>query len=151
MKVKSTKRFRRLTLVTTTLGSFMCFITGLAGYLSFGSTTDTNILSNFDGTMGSVFKVFLIIHLILFIPGNFVITRAACLRLFKLEVKDLSDITYITLTLFIIYSITMIAIVLQVFASDSNNLGTVVSITGGTASCMLSFVIIDYSNISIIQ
>jgi len=141
MKVKSTKRFRRLTLVTTTLGSFMCFITGLAGYLSFGSTTETNILSNFDGTVGSVFKVVLIIHLILFIPGDFVITRAACLRLFKLEVKDLSDITYITLTLFIIYSITIIAIVLQVFASDNNNLGTVVNITGGTASCMLSFVI----------
>ena len=141
MKVKSTKRFRRLTLVTTTVGSFMCFITGLAGYLSFGSTTETNILSNFDGAVGSVFKVFLIIHLILFIPGDFVITRAACLRLFKLDVKDLSDITYITFTLFIIYSITIIAIVLQVYASNNNNLGTVVNITGGTSLCMLSFVI----------
>jgi len=138
---KTQKKIEELTLFTTITGSIMCFITGFIGYLSFVNNTKTNILSNFSGSVGAVFKLFLILHLILFIPGDFVITRAAFLRLFKLEVKDLSDITYITLTLLIIYTITFNAIMLQVFASNNDNLGSVINLTGGTAGSMLSFII----------
>jgi len=138
---KTQKKIEDLTFLTTLTGAIMCFITGIAGYLSFVNNTKPNILSNFNGGVGSAFKLFLILHLILFIPGDFVITRAAFLRLFKLEVKDLSDTTYITLTLIIIYMITFNAIMLQVFASDNDNLGSVINITGGTAGSMLTFII----------
>lgn len=96
---------------------------GLVGYLSFVHNTETNILQNFTGTVGGVFKIFLIIHLILFIPGDFVITRAAFLRMFKLNALEISNMFFISITLLCIYTITLNAVLLQVFASDSNNLG----------------------------
>jgi len=69
----------------------MCFMTGLVGYLSFLGDTETNIVSNFDGPVGAVFKVALVVHLILYIPGDFVVMRASLWRLLDTDVAKQSD------------------------------------------------------------
>ena len=67
---RNIQKFSPMTITSTLLGTAMCFCTGLAGYLSFGDDTQTNILENFGGPVGDTFKVFLVAHLILYIPGK---------------------------------------------------------------------------------
>jgi amino acid permease len=139
MEVKTVKNFSNVALYTTIIGAIMCFFMGLAGYLSFGANTQTNILMNFPGVIGAVFKVLLVVHLILYIPGDFVILRAALWRLFGTDVEKQSNTSFLLVTLATILTITFIAIMLQLY-SNANNLGVVVDITGGVAGSVLYFI-----------
>lgn len=141
MENKSTVAFTEVARTTTILGVAMCFFTGLAGYLSFRGATNTNILLNFPGAVGAVFKLALITHLILYIPGDFVIMRTALWKLFSVDVSKQSDALFIITTLASIITITFIAIMIQLFAANSNALGIVVDITGGIAGSVVYFVI----------
>lgn len=141
MADKRVATFARASRTTTIIGAVMCFSTGLAGYLSFGDDVKSNVIENFTGTVGSVFKVALVAHLILYIPGDFVIFRASLLKLQHLTVSDLSDFAFITLSLSCIAGVTFVAVMLQVFLSSTDNLAVVVDITGGVAGSMLYFVV----------
>ena len=141
MENRSIANFNRVTLSTTILGAIMCFATGLAGYLSFGDNTDTNIIENFNGAVGGVFKVALVIHLVLYIPGDFVIMRAALLKMRGIDIHKQSDFAFVTFSLSCIGFITFIALLLQVFLSSTDSLAIVVDITGGVAGSILYFVV----------
>lgn len=141
MENKSTTAFTEVARTTTVIGVAMCFFTGLAGYLSFRSATNTNILLNFPGAVGAVFKLALITHLILYIPGDFVIMRAALWKLFSVDVHKQSDTLFIATTLASIVTITFIAIMLQLFAPNSNALGLVIDLSGGLAGSIVYFVV----------
>lgn len=119
----------------------MCFFTGLVGYLSFGNDTETNILENFNGPVGSTFKVFLVMHLILYIPGDFVIMRAALMKLFNVDVLTQSNTSFFTVSLLLLAIITFITVMLQLFLSSTNSLAIVVDITGGVAGSMIYFIV----------
>lgn len=136
---KSVPVFNQVAVITSSLGALMCFFTGLAGYLSFMSSTDTNILENFSGSLGAVFKLALMVHLILYIPGDFVIMRDAMLKLRNINVNKQSNRDFITFTLTTISIITFVAVMLQLYVGDS--LGIVVDLTGGVAGSILYFVV----------
>jgi amino acid permease len=141
MDNKSIANFNRVTLTTTCIGAVMCFFTGLAGYLSFGDDTETNIIENFGGPAGSVFKVALVIHLLLYIPGDFVIMRAALLRMQKIDIHTQSNKSFISFSLACFAVITFVAIMLQVYLTSTNSLSIVVDLTGGVAGSILYFVV----------
>lgn len=141
MENRSVANFQRLAKTATWIGVLMCFFTGLAAYLSFGNSTDTNILLNFTGAVGDIFKLALIVHLVLYIPGDFVILRASLWRLFDVDVATQSNFLFITTTLGSVGLITMTAILLQVYCSNSNALGLVVDITGGMAGSIVYFLV----------
>jgi amino acid permease len=65
MKNRNVPAFLNVSATTTALGAVACFTTGLAGYLTFGADTETNVLENFTGSVGAVFKVGLVVHLLL--------------------------------------------------------------------------------------
>ena len=69
------KSWAVITGVAIAIGSLMCAATGLAGYLSFREDTEGEILDNFPGAPFDFFKVMVTIHLILYVPVNFTITR----------------------------------------------------------------------------
>lgn len=139
MKNKSIYHFTKAAMQTTGCGVLMCLLTGLVGYLSFLDETDTNIVSNFSGPVGAVFQTALIVHLVLYIPGDFVIMRSALWKLFRADVAKQSDWSFVLTTLALIITITLIAIFLQIFAPNENSLGMVVNITGGVAGSILYF------------
>lgn len=141
MENRSVANFQRLAKTATWIGVLMCFFTGLAAYLSFGNDTDTNILLNFTGAVGDIFKLALIVHLVLYIPGDFVILRASLWRLFDVDVATQSNTLFISTTLGSVGLITMVAILLQVYCSNSNALGLVVDITGGMAGSIVYFLV----------
>lgn len=141
MADKSVKGFSNAAALTTAAGAAMCFVTGLVGYISFGSDTMTNILENFKGAVGSTFKTFVIIHLLLYIPSDFVIMRQSLLKLFNVDVALLPNASFLLISFLLLTVIVFIGVMLQLFATSSNNLGIVVDITGGVAGSMLYFVI----------
>lgn len=51
-------------------GAILCYCTGIAGYMAFRSTTQGDILDNFSGPMAACFKVVVVLHLIMYIPGD---------------------------------------------------------------------------------
>ncbi len=138
---KNVHAYTALTLKTTVVGALMCFFTGLAGYLSFRDNTDTNILENFPGDLGAVFKLAVIIHLLLYIPGDFVILRASLWKLFHTDVTKQSDFQFVTVTLTLIFTITAIGVILLLTVGNSDSLGAVVNVTGGITGSVLYFIL----------
>lgn len=141
MKQRTISNFQEVAKVSTFVGVFMCFVTGLVGYLSFRDDTETNILMNFTGPVGAIFKLALVIHLILYIPGDFVILRASLWRLFSVDVNKQSNSLFVVTTLSSIGIITMVAILLQVYCANSNALNLVVDITGGMGGSLVYFIV----------
>lgn len=56
--------------IAVVLGGILCFVTGIAGYLSFRGATEGDILDNFSGWIASIFKIGVVGHLILYIPNE---------------------------------------------------------------------------------
>ena len=48
----------------------MCYIMGLMGYLAFRDAVDGDVLSNFTGSVASVFKAVFVTHLTVYTPGE---------------------------------------------------------------------------------
>nr|AIA15628.1 Transmembrane amino acid transporter protein [uncultured bacterium] len=53
----------------------------VAGYLSFKTDTQGIILDNFTGNYSDIFKIMLIIHLVLYIPVDFMTMRYSLVKL----------------------------------------------------------------------
>ncbi|CAN0439653.1 unnamed protein product, partial [Laminaria digitata] len=51
-------------------GAVVCYCTGIAGYLAFRSATAGDILDNFSGPVAAFFKILVVLHLIMYIPGD---------------------------------------------------------------------------------
>jgi amino acid permease len=88
---KQKKVFPKITLLATFLGASLCFITGIVGYLCFRDDTDSNILDNFNGIWGTMTKFAVVIHLIFYIPGDFIVMRSSIYHLFQYSRHQLSS------------------------------------------------------------
>lgn len=133
--------FTNVLIATTTIGVIMCFLVGLAGYLSFRDSTDADILLNFTGTVGTIFKTIVIIHLIFYIPGDYVIMRYSFFRLLELQVDDLSEVTYVVSTLLLLGSITALACLMQEYLGSNEAFSLILNITGGIGSSVTNFIV----------
>jgi sodium-coupled neutral amino acid transporter 11 len=81
------RQFPRITLLATFLGAALCYITGLVGYLCFRDDTESDILDNFTDTWANVTKFLVIIHLIFYIPGDFIVMRSSIYHLVQYSGK----------------------------------------------------------------
>lgn len=102
-----------ITGVSVFVGALMCVINGLVGYLSFGEGTDGMILDNFTQHGFDFFKLMVVIHLILYIPVNFVIMRYSLVKISSGKKSELLPFsTHTALTLGLLVVITAIVILL---------------------------------------
>ncbi len=138
---RSPSNFNVLTSTTILLGVTMCFLTGFIGYISFRSSTEADILENFDGTLGAVFKIAVIVHLLLYIPGDFVVMRYSLFRLFGTSVQNTSDYVYIITTNLMLFTVTISACLLNQYASSSQSLTIILDITGGICFSIVNFIL----------
>ena len=122
------------------IGTLMCMTTGLVGYLCFQNNTEQNILENFNTPLGAVFKMGLAIHLILFIPGDFVILRMSLYKMFDMDPLTVSNMNFIGTTLGGITTITICAIMMQLYYGG-NALNIVVDFTGGVSGSIIYAII----------
>ncbi|CAN0366071.1 unnamed protein product, partial [Laminaria digitata] len=64
------REWRTVAGVSVLTGAILCYGTGIAGYLAFRSTTEGDILDNFYGPVAAFFKVLVVLHIIMCIPGD---------------------------------------------------------------------------------
>lgn len=140
LETKSVSNFTKISFNTTLGGVLMCGITGFAGYMSFGDNTEVDILDNFPGKVGAFFKLALIFHLLLYIPGDFIILRTSFLNFFNIDVAKQSNFWFVIVTVTMISVVTFIAVVLQVNVGEES-LNLVVDITGGVTGSAIYFIL----------
>lgn len=132
-KAQNMKSWSKITGSAVGVGSLMCVIMGLVGYLSFGSETEGMILDNFHSHGYDFFKVMVVTHLILYIPVNFVIMRYSLVKVFsgkKSENLDFTTHTILTIGLLVIVtSIVLLLLFLGLASGEAFTL--ILDITGG--------------------
>ena len=75
MQVREIDNWKITMMLSVIIGAFMLIAMGLAGYFAFRSETDGEILNNFSGPVADFFKLLIVVHLILYIPIDFIILR----------------------------------------------------------------------------
>lgn len=150
--VKTLENFTYVALATTGIGVLMCFLVGLVGYLSFRASTESDILDNFTGTLGAVFKIVVIIHLIFYIPGDFVVMRCSFFNFVGLNnIDEISDFVLVGTSLFLLVFVTASAILMQIYLGSSGAFAVTLNVTGGVTQSMLSFIVPAILGIVLLQ
>lgn len=123
------------------IGTMMCVVMGIAGYLSFGSDTEGMILDNFTQHGYDFFKVMVVTHLILYIPVNFVIMRYSIVKLATGMRSELLDSwTHSILTIVLMAIVTIIVILLLGLGLASGEaFSLILNITGGIGGKIISY------------
>jgi len=135
---RSAHNFSFISFSTVAVGVIVCIAFGVTGYLSFRDDTESNILLNFTGNFGACFKIIVIVHLLLYLPGDYIVMRFSFFRLLGFNVNEISDDVYILGTFSTILVILAIVCALQVYAS-ANSLAYSLDLTGGIANSLTFF------------
>jgi amino acid permease len=92
LDTKYKKDMNRIVLVAVLIGTAMCFMIGLTGYLLFRDSTNANILENFSGTIARICDVGMITHFALFLPSDFFILRASFYHLTNYTYREWNNV-----------------------------------------------------------
>lgn len=143
---KSSRNFgswMRITSTAVFVGGLMCAGMGIAGYLSFRSNTQGEILDNFVGHSFDFFKVMVVCHLVLYIPVAFVITRYSVVKLFfGVRSETLPLITHTILSIGLIAGTTAVVLMLLSFGLASGQaFALILNITGGLGGSLATFML----------
>ena len=138
---RNVETFSKVAVYTTSLGVSMCFLLGIVGYLCFRNDVDADILENFAGGAGTFFKVVVILHLIFYIPGDFLIMRYSFFKLLGGNSTTADDFSYFAGTFCLLAFATAFACLIQLYGSTSQSLSIILDLTGGISGSMVSFVL----------
>jgi len=142
LELKNQARWPIVSAKASCMGTFMCFITGLSGYLSFRSATNGEILLNFSGGWAYFTKTLLVAHLLLYIPIDFVVMRHSLVKLFNKEAEKLHTAPFIVLSVMLLAVTTALVVFLYSKGLAEGELfSSVISLTGGVALAFVSFVL----------
>lgn len=141
LEPRNVNTFSEVAMWSTLSGISMCFVTGLIGYLSFRDDTQTDILENFTGILGSIFKIAVIAHLIFYIPSDYIVMRESLCNLIGIPVNKMDDAMYILFTIITLGAITATACLLLIYNTDTDSLSIVLDLTGGFAGSLTTFII----------
>lgn len=136
-KSQTYSKWKFITGCATLGGSLMCGVMGLAGYLSFRNCTANNILDNFPQQGFDFFQVMICIHLILYIPVNFVIMRYS---ICKMALNKKSEILPFTLHTIITIGLLAFTTGVTIFIG-SDGLSNVFNFTGGIGGSINCFIL----------
>ena len=141
LETRNVITFSYASIWATSLGVSLCFLVGLMGYLTFRDETDVDILENFTDTIGAIFKLAVVIHLIFYIPGVFIIMRSSLLNFFQVKGDSLYYGYHISVTLLLLGIVTVTSCLLQIYEADSNVLAVILDLTGGITGSSIGFII----------
>lgn len=126
------------------IGGISLILMGLGGYLSFGDDVNGMILNNFNGSNGyDIFKIFLLIHMCLFIPVDFMVMRHSIAKLIGYSNGTITNLNlHIIATIF--FLVLPAIVVLSFKASGISQgvaFGVILDITGGIGGSLISFIL----------
>lgn len=100
-----------------------------------------DILENFTGAVGTVFKIIFVIHLVLYIPGDYVIMRYSYFKLCGGNASSADDFSYFASTFIALTLATGISCIIQRYYSTSYGLNLVLGLTGGVSNSIFGFIL----------
>jgi len=123
----------KITGTAVLIGSTMCMTMGIAGYVSFRSRTNGEILNNFPGHAFDFFKAMVVCHLIMYIPVNFVIMRYSIVKLATGRRSELLPFSvHTTLSIFLLTLTTgTVLVLLHLGLASGVAFAVILNITGG--------------------
>ncbi|CAM9512936.1 unnamed protein product [Chrysoparadoxa australica] len=122
-------------------GGTICYVTGLCGYLSFRSATEGNILNNFEGPVAEVAKILLVLHLICFMPNEFIVMRHSLFSILGLDALEASTPTVLATTFALLLSLVGACLGLNdTGLSEGQTFGYILDLTGGIMCGLAAFV-----------
>ena len=141
--LKEKTAWRHLTFLAVMAGALLNFAIGLVGYLSFTTQTQSNILSNFTAQGYDVFQILLVLHLLMYIPGDLIILKYNLVKL--VSGKKSEDLPFYTNFLIVVIILAIIlGTVLGAISSGQTTgfiFSAVLNITGGIGGSTLSFIL----------
>eukprot|EP00750_Incisomonas_marina_P026233 INCI5885.4.p1 GENE.INCI5885.4~~INCI5885.4.p1 ORF type:complete len:495 (-),score=96.30 INCI5885.4:2098-3582(-) len=129
------QRWTWVCVVAVGVGALLCMITGFAGYFSFLNFVDGEILDSFPDSdiPAQVFRIFLVVHLILYYPVHFAIMRHSLAKLFGQDVLQMELKFYIPIT--VIPNLICLGVVMA-----TQQFYVIVDLTGGIGGTLLYFI-----------
>jgi hypothetical protein len=100
-----------------------------------------DILENFSGSLGLTFKLIFVVHLVLYIPGDYVIMRYSGFKVCGCDASSADKYSYYALTSIILGAATFLSSLIQIFYSTSYSLSLILGLTGGVANSIFGFII----------
>jgi amino acid permease len=144
MRVRTLAEWRVVARTTVFCGWCLCVAMGTAGFLVFGQSTEGIILANFQmGHVGDFFQLLFILHLILYIPLDFLVARHSLLRLCGVSSGALVDNKAHAALSFLLLALATLTIL---FLDASNvragqSFSIILNFTGGLGGSIISFVL----------
>eukprot|EP00752_Nemacystus_decipiens_P007560 g6753.t1 len=142
MTPRSTRAWRSVATWTIVTGACLCYAMGLAGYLSFRDSVDGDILLNFSGTLASVFKLAVVVHLVLYIPSEVIVMRHS---LYALRGEDVmaagfEQVAWVTFAILALVVGAMVGLN-AVGIAQGDLFGYILDVTGGVSASVTSFIL----------
>ena len=138
---KSVIVYSRVVRTTIIIGACTCFLMGIIGYISFRNDTQADILDNFRHNWAGIFKMAIILHLLLYIPSDFVIMRHSLLNLFGRDSVAIENRFHIITTMLLITLCTVCSALIQRSSSTTVGFSGTVSMTGAIGGSLICFII----------
>ena len=135
--------WKQITGTAITVGTIMCMVMGISGYLSFKDQTDGDILTNFHAPGFDFFKMMVVMHLICYIPVDFVVMRYSVVKIaIGQKAENLATIYHLTLTLFMLgITLGTVLSLLATGMASGEVFSLILNLTGGVAGTISSFVL----------
>mmetsp|Transcript_28078 Transcript_28078/g.36793 ORF Transcript_28078/g.36793 Transcript_28078/m.36793 type:complete len:514 (-) Transcript_28078:164-1705(-) len=142
VELQTTGIWSNVTSLSIVIGGMMCMVTGLAGYINFRNGTDGDILDNFQGPYFYFFKILLVVHLILYIPLDFVVMRHSLCKIFGKDAIEMPTVQYsIVTTCLLGFTVCIVILFFYAGLSEGDAFGHILDITGGVGNSILGFVL----------
>jgi len=111
-------------------GGTLLLAMSVAGYMAFGENVSSNVmLSLGDGPMSCIGYTLVVIHLLMYIPNDFIIMRFYGFRLFDMNVLQTPVLQYVIATI-VLFAIPVVAMAMIPVADVSGAFGLVLDLTG---------------------
>ena len=132
-----------ITGVAILVGSLMCAGMGISGYLAFRDDTEGEILDNFVEPGFDFFKVMVAVHLILYIPVNFVVTRySLCKVVYAKKAESLPWRQHVIVTFSLLaFQTGFVILLLAIGFSSGAAFSLILNITGGIGGTLATFML----------
>lgn len=142
-KTRTLESWKLVTVKTNVIGGSMCFFMGLAGYLSFREHTEGEILTNFTAPGFAFFKMMVVIHLIAYIPIDFVVMRYSVVKIaLGVKAENLATLYHVSLTVvLLILALVVVIVLLATGYSSGEAFSLILDFSGGIAGGFISFLL----------
>jgi len=140
--VRNMASWSRVTAYAVSIGATMLLIMGSAGYLSFQSNVQGNILTNFPSKSFDFFKLMVVVHLVAYIPVDFIVMRYSIVKLtLNKKSETLSTWLHVSITFGLLaFTTAFILTMLNNGLSAGSAFSLTLDITGGIGGSITGFI-----------